>query len=193
MADATYLDIHAQRLQPLKDVGGGMHVQTKAVVSYHATTISLTLTRTADTNAYTAGDVVGSSTSSGGGVLTFTGLGPANGGPIIITGASLMIESTGLIGSEAAYTLHLYSATPGSALADNAAWDLPSGDRASYLGSVSLGTPVDLGSTLYVRTNGINAQILTASADVYGYLVTVAAYAPTSARVYRISLHVASV
>lgn len=190
MANATVLDIETQRLHALKDIGGGMHAETEAVVSYHATTITNTLTRTADTNAYTAGDVVGSSVSSGGGVLTFTGLGPPSGGAVMITGASLLIESTGLIGTEAAYTLHLYSATPGSALADNAAWDLPSGDRASYLGSISLGTPVDVGSTLYIRTDQINMQILAASADVYGYLVTVGAYTPTSARVYRIGLNV---
>lgn len=173
-----------------KDIGGSTYAPVGAVVSGHSTTITNTLTRTADTNAYTAGDVVGSSVSSGGAVLTFTGLGPANGGAVMITGASLLIESTGIISGETSYTLHLYSTSPTSALADNAAFDLPSGDRDEYLGSISLGTPADVGSTLYIRTDQLNMQILAASADVYGYLVTVGAYTPTSGRVYRIGLNV---
>lgn len=189
MADATYLDIHTQRSHKLKDIGGGQHAPTAAVVGSHAGRSSVTLTRTADTNAYTAGDVVGASVSSGGGVLTFEDLAPAGGGPVMITSVSLLIEASSVISGETSYTLHLYSATPGSAYADNAAWDLPSGDRASYLGSVSLGTPADLGSTLYIRTDQVNMQIQAADADVFGYLVTAGAYTPTSARVYVIRLH----
>jgi hypothetical protein len=86
--------------------------------------------------------------------------------------------------------LHLYDATPPSAIADSSPWDLPAGDRANYLGSINLGTPVDLGSTLYVGTDGVNKQIKCASASttVYGYLVSVGAYTPT-AQVYTVQLH----
>ncbi len=149
---------------------------------------SVSLTRTADTNAYTAGDVVGAATGSTA-ALEFTDMGPV-GRSIRITGCELLIESTGVISGETSYRLHLYSVTPPSALGDNTAWDLPSGDRASYLGYVDLGTPVDAGATLFVQTQDITKDVkLEKSGTLWGYLVTVGGYTPTSARVYNITLH----
>jgi hypothetical protein len=72
--------------------------------------------------------------------------------------------------------------TPPSALADNAAWDLPSGDRASYVGSIALGTVVDVGSTLYVEQTGLTKQIIVpAGGSLFGYLVTNGAFTATAA------------
>ena len=70
-----------------------------------------------------------------------------------------------------AWTLHLYSVTPPSALADAAAFDLPSGDRASYLGAVALAQVVDLGASLYIETNTINKRVKLAGTGLFGYLV----------------------
>jgi hypothetical protein len=150
--------------------------------------IPVTLTRPADTAAYTAGDVLGAATGSTA-ALTFINMGPAGGGEILITSVSLEIDRAAAISGETSYTLELYYLTPPSALGDNAAFDLPSGDRASYLGSISLGTPVDKGSTLYIKTDGINAQFHLAGTSLFGYLVTVGAYTPASADVYVITLH----
>ena len=152
--------------------------------AYYAST---DLTRTADTNAYLANDVLGAATGSTA-ALTFADIGPQN-GRIMITSTSLTINSTGIISGETSYRLHLYNITPPSALGDNVAWDLPSGDRASYLGFLELGTPVDLGSTLYVETNGINKQVVLVTGSLFGYLVTIGPYTPTSARVHNIKLH----
>ena len=133
-----------------------------------------TATFTPAAAAYLAGDTMSVA-------QTFANIGPALGGEVLITNASLRVDTTALQASEAAYTLHLYSATPPSALADNAVWDLPSGDRAFYLGSISLGTPVDLGSTLRVETTGINKQITVPSGgSVFGYLVTAAGFTATA-------------
>jgi hypothetical protein len=80
--------------------------------------------------------------------------------------------------------------TPPSALADNAPFDIPSGDRASFLGIVQLGTPVDYGSTLYVEQNVVNKQIKLAGTNLFGYLVTVAGYTPAAnSEVYVPTLH----
>lgn len=147
----------------------------------------ITLTRTADTNAYAANDIIGAATGSTAG-LDFA-LGAPSAGRIMITSAALEIDATAVISGETSYRLYLYNITPPSATGDNGAWDLPSGDRASFLGYVDLGTPVDLGSTLYVETNGINKQIKLAGTDVFAYLTTIGAYTPTSARVYVITLH----
>lgn len=152
---------------------------------------AVTLTRTADTAAYAANDVVGAATGSTA-ALTFASMGP-NAGRIMLTSISLEIDATALISGEASYRLYLYNVTPPSALGDNAAFDLPSGDRASFLGYVDLGTPVDLGSTLYVQTDTVNKQIKLAGTSIFAYLVTIGAYTPTSARVHVITLHAAAV
>lgn len=148
---------------------------------------SASVTRTADVNAYAANDVLGPATGSTA-ALTFTGIGPS-GGHIMITSVEFERDVAALISGETSYNLYLYSVTPPSALGDNAAFDLPSGDRASFLGKISLGVPVDEISTLYIRTDAVNAHIKLASADLFGYLVTVGAYTPASASIHKVTLH----
>ena len=148
---------------------------------------AVTLTRTADTNAYAANDIIGAATGSTA-ALTFATMG-ASAGRILLTSCALEIDLTAVISGMTSFRLYLYNVTPPSALGDNAAFDLPSGDRASYLGYIDLGTPVDLGSTLYVENNGINKQIKLSGANLFGYLVTIGAYTPSSADVFVITLH----
>ena len=67
-------------------------------------------------------------------------------------------------------------------------------DRASYLGYVDLGAPVDLGSTLYVETTQVNKQVsVPPTGSLFGYLVTIGAYTPASADVHVITLHAMAV
>lgn len=149
---------------------------------------TVTLTRTNNTDAYTAGDVVGAATGSTA-ALQFD-IGPSGGGPVLITTVSLAVNITAVPSGMTSFRLHLYSVTPPSALGDNAAFDLPAGDRASYLGFVDLGSPVDIGSTLYIETNQYNKQVVVPSGgSVFGYLVTVGAFTPAASTVFNISLH----
>jgi hypothetical protein len=162
--------------------------QTASVVlASQGYSASVSLTRTNDANAYAAGDVVGAAVGSTA-ALTFASMGPSA-GRVMITSVSLEIDASAVISGETSYTLHLYDVTPPSALGDNAAWDLPSGDRASYLGSVNLGTPLDLGSTLYAEAHGINKQLKLAGTSLFAYLVTAGAYTPTASRVHVVKLH----
>lgn len=159
-------------------------------MDYASSQCVIDLTRTADTNAYAAGDVIGSSTSSGGAVLTLTNIG-SHGGPsqVMITTSKFAINLSSVISGMSNFRLHFYSSSPGSALADNAAWDLPSGDRSAYMGYIDLGTPVDLGSTLYVQTTSQNFQMYEpAGGTIYAYLQTIGAYTPSSADVFKITL-----
>lgn len=150
-------------------------------------TANVSVTRTADINAYTANDVLGPATGSTA-AMEFT-LAADSASNILITSVAFERDATALISGETSYTLHLYNVTPPSALGDNAAFDLPSGDRASYLGNISLGVPVDLGSTLYVEQNGVNKQIKLSGTSVFAYLVTVGAYTPASAAVHKVTLN----
>jgi hypothetical protein len=149
----------------------------------------VTITRPNNTDAYIAGDIVGNSTSAGGGVLTFSNIGSLA-GDSFITSTSLRIHVAGVPAGMTSFRLHLYDVTPPSALADNAPWDLPAGDRASYLGYIDLGSPADVGSTLFVQADQVNKQVrLRNDYTLYGYLVTIAGYTPSAQAVKVIELH----
>lgn len=125
--------------------------------------------------AYAAGDIME-------GAKAFENLADSDGGEFIITSADFIIAHSAIIAGETSYRLHLYSITPPSALADNAAWDLPSGDRESYLGFVDLGTPVDVGASLHVQSTQINKQITVPSGGrLYAYLQTIGGFTATAA------------
>lgn len=111
------------------------------------------VTRTNDTNAYAGNDIVGAATGSTA-ALTFT-LAPGE-AMIRVISTTLEIDAAAIISGETSYTLQLYRETPPSVLGDNAAWDLPSGDRATYIGSLNLGTPADDGASLFIQTDNIN-------------------------------------
>lgn len=145
--------------------------------------VTVSITRPANQTAYTAGDLVG-------GAITFaTGLTSGQRG--MITSVDLMPQIGAVPSGMTSFFLHLYSVTPPSAAADNNLWDIPSGDRASYLGYVSVGTPVDVGSTLYCQTDAVNRPFqLSGSANLFGYLVTTGGYTPAAnSEVYQIRLH----
>lgn len=144
--------------------------------------VKLTITRPANQTPYTAVDNVG-------GPLTFPAVG-YGAGPFMITGVELELDIAALPAGMANFTLHLYNVTPPSAVVDNGPFTAAVADQASYLGKISLGTPVDLGATLYVSQENVNKQIRTASADVFGYLVTDAGFTPAAnSEVYKVTLH----
>jgi hypothetical protein len=131
-----------------------------------------TVTRPANTTPYTAGDVLG-------GAFQFTDMPSAREADLLITSARLRIDVAAIPTGMTSFRLHLYAGTPASALADNAVWDLPSGDRAAYLGYVDIGSPADVGATLFVQVDGVNKQIrLPAALGLYGYLVTNGGFTP---------------
>lgn len=103
------------------------------------------------------------------------------GGELMIRSVSLLVEHTAVISGETSYQLALYNVTPPSAHADNDAWDLPSGDRAAFLGRVDLGTPVDVGSSLFVATDGLSRIVTVPAAGLYAELITIGAFTATAA------------
>jgi hypothetical protein len=134
-----------------------------------------TVTRPANVTAYTAGDVVG-------GAITFSSAGPS-GGHLLITSADLRIDVSAVPSGMTSFRLHLYDLTPPSAIADNAAFDLPSGDRSAYLGSIDLGTPVDYGATLVAQVTSapaLQVKLATGSTSLFGYLVTAGGFTPAA-------------
>jgi len=145
--------------------------------------VSQSVTRPANTTAYTANDVVG-------GAITFAAIG-ASAGYITILGADLRYDVAAVPSGMSNMRLYLYQKTPPSATADNGAWDLPSGDRADFIGYIDLVAPADLGSTLYVQVSGLNYQIKLGAGEtaLYGYLVTTGGYTPAAnSETFRVTL-----
>lgn len=127
--------------------------------------------------AYLANDVISVA-------QPFASIAPPMGGIITIISTTLLVAHTAVISGETSYNLHLYSVTPPSAHADNDAWDLPAGDRASYLGVVPLGAPIDIGSSLWVEQNGVlkmfKVPASVSGGSIWGELVTVGAFTATA-------------
>lgn len=148
-------------------------------------------TRPDDTNPYGAGDVICNSTSAPA-VLTFENVGSSGGGEVWITAVDLRIDVSAVPAGMTQLRLHLYSAAP-TPINDNAAFDLPSGDRAKYLGFIDLPTPVDNGATLWSSTEelfyAVRKQVTLAGANLYGILTTVTAFTPTAQAVKTIRVH----
>lgn len=77
--------------------------------------------------------------------------------------------------NQTSFTGQFYSIKPPTARADNDPWTLPVADLTAYRGSIALGTPVDLGTALYVKTQYVDTDIKLAldRASLYMELVTV--------------------
>lgn len=100
---------------------------------------------------------------------------------IRIVSSIIKIDQTAVISGETSYSLALYNVTPPSAQADNAAWTLASADLSAYRGSLSLGTPVDLGAACYVKTQFADLQdFKLLGSSLFGELITAGAFTATA-------------
>lgn len=169
---------------PLNEV---QHRASGIIVNSTGYSDAETFSRPNNTTAYDAGDVLGANTGSTA-ALQFVVAG-RTGQEVLITSAQLEIDVTAIPSGMTSFRLHLYNVTPPSAYGDAATWDLPSGDRASYLGYIDLGAPADLGSTLYCEINQLNKQVTLSTASLFGYLVTASGYTPTAQAVHKVTLH----
>ena len=168
----------------ISPAGGDIGLQRRSDGSYASLVTggayrsTATITRPSNTTAYTAGDVVGD--TGGSAIVSLTSAGPSA-GFVIIQSVSLVFSDSA-VGGMGAFRLHLYSASP-TAIADNAAFDLLSGERATYMGFIDLPTPSDFGSSLYTQTDypGRLIKLGAASTTLFAELETRGAYTPVSA------------
>ena len=165
----------------ISPAGGDIGLQRRSDGSYAslvaggAYRTTATITRPSNTTAYTAGDVVGD--TGGSAIISLTAA-----GFLLVQSISLVFSDSTVPSGMGAFRLHLYSASP-TAIADNAAFDLLSGDRATYMGFIDLPTPVDFGSSLYTQTDypGRLINLGAASTTLFAELETRGAYTPVSA------------
>lgn len=162
----------------LASVGGG----TPGV------SVSATQTRPNNTTGYSALDVVGTDAATN---LAFENILTA-GAAFIITGAKLRIDINAIPSGMLGFRLHLYNAAP-TAITDNAAYNLPSGDRAKYLGYLDFLVMEDMGDTLWAQaTNTLSGKLAAESTTLYGILQTIGAYTPAAQTVHTAFLDVSA-
>lgn len=151
------------------------------------TTNTVTITRPANTTAYTALDVIGD--TNGSAIFEFKNIKAKGGGDIIITSIELEVDVAAVPAGMTGFNVRLYNASP-TAIADNAAWLFDSADRGLYLGKIVLGTPVDEGATLFIDNDNINKQISLTGSSLFVELQTIGGFTPAgNSEVYRLTIH----
>ena len=179
----------------LKDIGSSLYAIAVSVESNSTNTIyisngsnnvSSTLTRSNDTTAYAANDVFGEATAS---VLSFSSICNNNESGFVITGANIRIDINAVPSGMGQFRVHLYNAVP-SAITDNLAYNLPSGDRSKYLGYVVCNTPKDLGDTILSQNDNINfkSECAASTNTIYGIVETLNAFTPSANDVLTVTL-----
>ena len=150
---------------------------------------AVTIERPDNTTGYTAGDVIGIADSgtpanAGSAIITLPSIGPA-GGYILVQSVRLMIGLSSVTSGMAAFRLHLYTTSP-TAILDNAAFDLVSGEVSSYAGFIDLPTPADFGSILVSQLDyaGTLLKLAAGSSTLYAELETRGAYTPAAETLY---------
>jgi len=148
-------------------------------------------TRPNDTTAYAANDIVGAAPAAN---MIFGNMSNETGGCFLITGVRLRIDVASIPSGMDGFRLHLYNEAP-TAIADNAAYNLSSGDRSKYLGYITIGAPVDFGDTLFAQDDNINfsGKLASGSTTIYGVLETLGAYTPSAETVYTVTLNTVGV
>jgi len=150
---------------------------------------ALTITRPDNTTAYTANDVIGIADSgtpanAGSAIHTLSNIGPS-GGYVLIQSVRLMIGNSSVPAGMGAFRLHLYMESP-TAILDNAAFDLVSGDVGKYAGYIDLPAPQDFGSILVTQADypGTLIKLAAGSTSLFAELETRVAYTPASGTLY---------
>ena len=134
-----------------------------------------TITRAANTTAYTANDTYGAA-------FELTGLG-ASGAFVMVTDIEIIFNISALPSGMAGFALYPYLVTPPSAIADNGAFSIPSGDRASVLSPNGISLSASLargGGSVVAQANNLNLVYKLTGTSLFAYLVTLAAFTPAA-------------
>lgn len=149
-------------------------------VGGRSSTPTVTFTRPANTTAYTALDVIGSTDTAN---HQATSAGVA-GSLIQIVGASLTINNTSLPSGMSGFRLHLFDASP-AAIADNAAFAAAAAERSKYRGWVDLATPTVIGGGfLFTFGDYIGRPLRLVTTGFFFNLQTISGYTPASGTEY---------
>ena len=143
-----------------------------------------TITLAHDVAAHHALDVV---STAAGEILEFPSLG-LSGDLICILGSRMKYSGSAVPTASTGYRLHLYNAAP-TAIADNAAFNVPATDLGKYIGYVPISTLVDVGDSCISVDNNTNFTCKLVGTGLYGILQCIAAETPAIDCVFTILLN----
>lgn len=146
-----------------------------ANILYGCNPVTKTLTRPNDTIAYSAGDVIGTATSS---IIEFQNVGPA-GSKIRIDEFMMLIETNAVPSGMSGFKFHLYNAAP-TTIADNLSFNLAIADKGKYQGFIPVGLPIRQGDTLLAQESNLNKIVTLVTTSLFGVLETAGAFTPTA-------------
>lgn len=155
-------------------------------------TVSATFARPADTTAYTAKDVVGTSPAT---VLTFANMARVVGGSGYITKCRIMTDDAA-IASLPVMRLHLFKVSP-TAIADNSPYTTLYANRSNRLGEIDLpiltleGSGSDAVKSIAVAGTGnlpLPFVCDAASRSIFAILETTTAFTPASSKNWFVEL-----
>ena len=191
--NGDFTDIHCT-------AGGNLKISLEEVngidplpVTSGAYKSSATVVRPSNTTDYAIGDVIGVADSgtpanAGSAIIEFASIGPS-GGYVLLRSVQLMVGLGDMPSGMAGFRLHFYTASP-TAILDNAAFDLVSGDVVDYAGYVDLSVPEDMGSTLFTQADKPETLIKLAAGQtsLWAQLETRGAYTPASGTTYSLNV-----
>ncbi|ATW62775.1 hypothetical protein SCBWM1_gp91 [Synechococcus phage S-CBWM1] len=149
----------------------------------------VTFTRPADTTAYAAADVIGSSSTAN---HEATGAG-ASGSLIQILSAALTVNLTSVPSGMTTFRLHIWDSQP-TAIADNAAFSAAAADRAKYCGYIDMAAIQAIGGGFcWTQGDYIGRPLRLSGTSFWFNLVTNGGFTPASATEYRVRFHAVEV
>ena len=157
----------ANRVELASSTGSAVSSTNPLSMAFPSFSASASFTPAAASHA--AGDSVG--------VAAEFALAAPSGSLLRIVGASMLVA--GGTNETSTWRLYMFSVTPPSALADDAAFTLAAGDRASFLGYFDFAQLVDVGDTLYIEATPAKTIQLTGT-SVFAYLVNLTTVTPAA-------------
>lgn len=151
--------------------------------------VQSSFTRPADTTAYTANDLVANSVTAGSVIPLTFGLGYGQNFKIF----QAKIKFNSATNTNGKFLIHLYGSSPTVTNGDNGAW---LSTESSYFGNIAVDSTTQTfsdsskGIGTYVNTSVEVPMLIQADNNYkfYGLLQATAAYTPTSAEVFTVSL-----
>ena len=137
-----------------------------------------TVTRPADTLAYSANTVYGGAFQ-----LTSTDTAPSTGSYIVITDIDIIFNLTAVPSGMSSFVFYPYNVTPPSAIANRGAFSIPSGDSSAiiYPSGFTLSAVLARGGgSVVAQLNNINVVARMSGASLFAYLVTTGAFTPAA-------------
>jgi len=171
----------------LKAVLTGTSNNSTVIVSGRTTMVGATITRSANTTAYSINQVVA---NANGTILTFTNLARITGGSGYITKARLI---TNQLNNTASFRLHLFHTAPTSQT-DGSAYQLLWANRDKAIGTIDIPALTSEGAGGSTDSSrGINSDIRLAfsggaTADIFVIVQTLSAFTPTSGQFFYLEL-----